>query len=145
MSSVSKKTGVSKEVVRGRRTLTKEKPVSEEEIRRDAEKIGAIQRPGEPAPGSLEDFELWKVKQKAIEGLPVTLTLREACDLVGRDLEPAAFQEQVFNVLARELDVLSDLAEDQAHAGFDGWCAFQNLRSRIELAGKIAAVIGGAS
>jgi len=88
-------------------------------------------------------MEEWKAKRDAFVNRPLTLTLAEACDLVGRDLEPTCFQEQVFEVLARELDVLSDIGENAS--GFEGWCAFQNLRSRIELAGKIAAVIGGAS
>jgi len=123
-----------------------DKPVSDEEIRRDAEKIGAIPRqraPGEPAPGSREDYEQWAAKRKALTSLPVTISLVEACNLVGRDLDPSQFQEQVFTILARELDVLSDLSES-AESGFDVWCAFQNLTERIRLAGKIAAVIGGA-
>jgi hypothetical protein len=74
----------------------------------------------------------------------VTLSLAQACELVGRDLDLGRFQESVFEVLARELDVLSDLSES-AESGFDMWCAFQNLTERIRLAGKIAAVIGGAS
>ena len=73
----------------------------------------------------------------------LTLTLNEACALVGRDLDPSTFQTQVFETLSRDLGVLAYLGE--TGDGFNGWCAFQNLRARIELAGKIAAVMGGAS
>lgn len=151
MSSVSKKTGVSKKAVRDRRILAKArredagKPASEE-IRRAAEKIGATpseSAKAEPVPGSREDMDQWTAKRNAVASQPVTITLAEACDLVGRDLSPTDFQNQVFDVIARELDVLSDLAEHSS--GFDGWSALQNLSSRIQLAGKIAAVIGGAT
>jgi len=122
-----------------------DRPVSEG-IRRAAERIGATpseSAKAEPAPGSREDFEQWSAKREAFVSRKLTLTLGEACGLVGRDLEPTQFQQQVFNVLARELDVLSDLSQS-AEDGFDIWCAFQNLTERIRLAGKIAAVIGGA-
>ena len=152
MRSVSKKTGVSKKAVRDRRMLAKarredgaEKPVSSE-IRPAAEKIGAAPSGGATVePNSREHFEQWTEQRRALEARPVTITLAEACALVGRDLEPTRFQEQVFGVLARELDVLSDIGENGSESGFEGWCAFQNLRSRIELAGKIAAVIGGSA
>jgi hypothetical protein len=122
-----------------------EKPVSDE-IRRAAEKIGAT--PSESAkaePPARETMAEWTARREALANTPVPLTLAEACDLVGRDLEPSKFQTQVFDVLARDLNVLSDIGESQFESGFEGWCAFQNLRARIELAGKIAAVIGGAS
>lgn len=127
-----------------------EKPVSEE-IRQAAKRAGyspsqaetAVRMAAAAAAESPETMAEWTERRVAFASQPLTLTLAEACDLVGRDLSPTDFQQDVFNVLARELDVLSDLAENAS--GFDGWCAFQNLRSRIELAGKIAAVIGGAS
>jgi|SRR6478752_1362041 len=149
MSSVSKKRGVSKEVVvRSRRTFSKTrryarigKPASET-------KGATSQEPGLWAREELEqarkELERVAAKREALGSLPVTLSLTEACALVGRDLDLGRFQECVFEVLARELDVLSDLSES-AENGFDVWCAFQNLTARIRLAGKIAAVIGGAS
>ena len=134
-------------VAQGKRAPKKpaRKSVSRE-ILRAAERIKtAPSESAKTAPASFgrEDLEQFTAKREALEGRPVVLTLREACDLVGRDLEPTAFQKQVFDVLARELDVLSDLGESTAT--FDGWCALQNLRDRIKLAGKIAFVIGGAS
>src|SRR4051794_30413439 len=83
-------------------------------------------------------------QSEVLEKCTLTLTLAEACELVGNDLEPVSFREQVFEVIARDLDVLSDLSERRESQGFDTWCAFQNLHQRIRLAGRIAAVIGGA-
>ena len=154
MRIVSKKTGVSKKVARVRRMLAKarredraEVPISDE-IRRAAKRAGIT--PGQleaaEAVSSPESMAEWSAKRAAFANQPLTLTLAEACDLVAHDLKPSDFQEQVFEVIAREVDTLSDLAEHgSGEAGFDGWCAFQTLCHRIRLAGKIAAVFGGAS
>ena len=130
-----------------RRIMAKAKREQESGTFPAAERVDAptpAPKPPEETPEwSREGMADWSAKRKAVEALPLTITLAEACDLVGRDLSPTAFQEQVFDVIARELDTLSDLAERSK--GFESWAAMQNLCSRIQLAGKIAAVIGGAS
>jgi len=139
MNSVAKKSGKSKGTAK-----RAEQPISG--IRRAAEHAGIVESPPlTPEQQALQAehqrFEEWSTKREALNSTPLTLTLAEACELVGRDLAPCDFQTQVFDVLARELNTLSDIGENAS--GFEGWCAFQNLRSRIALAGKIAAVIGG--
>jgi hypothetical protein len=140
MSTVQRKKTTSKKT-RARRA---EKPVSEG-IKRAAERAGIEPSSTEAEPSEREKFEARQAQKSALDSRKLTLTLTEACNLVGKDLDPRDFRTEVFDVLARDLDVLSDIGESQFAAGFDGWCAFQNLRSRILLAGKIAAVIGGAS
>ncbi|MEO8905495.1 MAG: hypothetical protein ABI488_23510 [Polyangiaceae bacterium] len=121
------------------RSKSAPKPRAEKPVTRIEE---AAERAGiKPAHGSPEHIAAFTAKRKELADRTLTLTVGEACDLVGRDLEPSEFTEQVFETIARDLDVLSDLAENGN--GFDGWCAFQNLCERIKLAGKIAAVIGG--
>lgn len=131
-----------------------EKAFSDEEIRQATRQAGysasqadtAVRMAAAAALESPETMAEWSAKRAAFNNQPLTVTLAEACDLVAHDLKPSDFQEQVFEVIAREVDTLSDLAEHKSgESGFDGWCAFQTLCHRIRLAGKIAAVIGGGS
>jgi hypothetical protein len=69
----------------------------------------------------------------------VPVTIRDVCRMVGVDCEPENFAPTALMELSKQLDSLSDLANENSNGGYENWKLVQNLAARAALAGRVAA------
>lgn len=90
-------------------------------------------------PGSKANVEAHAERLRAEADVPITLSLSDAAELVAHDIDIRNFAQSAFDALARDVDTLSDFAEQHVESSYEGWQLFQNLATRMRFAGTVVA------
>lgn len=69
----------------------------------------------------------------------VPLRMGLLCRIIGVDCKAENFAPTALMELSRQIDALSDLADESADGGYENWKLVQNLSARAALAGRVAA------
>jgi hypothetical protein len=74
-------------------------------------------------------------RDKAFAATPVTMALKDVCDLIGWEVNPRSFASDALERLAAQLDAMTP--EEGDAPDYETWRCFMALRSRMLLAARV--------
>jgi hypothetical protein len=77
--------------------------------------------------------------RRLAQDVPIPLTLGEACELIGRDLDPENFASSALESIADQIEITSVLVETDSSG--ESWRLFANLAERAKFASRIAKLL----
>lgn len=94
----------------------------------------AAARGGEP--GSAADVDFFNDALRRAANIRITITLEQACKVIGDGVEPHRFAATAFEAIAEDLAIATDMVATSPNAS-EGWRLMAGMANRVRFAAEI--------